>query len=82
MSLTQELAKYRQGARNRIPGDKLAVMDRAGEDLERSGITDKCLKAGDVAPDFVLPNAQSQPVSLAELLAKGPVVLSFYRGGW
>jgi len=82
MSLTEELAKYRAGSRNRIPEDKLSVMDRAIQDLEKSGMADKCLKAGDVAPDFVLPNVQNQPVSLSQLLAKGPVVVSFYRGGW
>jgi hypothetical protein len=82
MSLKEELAKYRQGARNRIPGEKLAIMDRATNDLEQSGIMDRCLRAGDVAPDFVLPNTEKQPIALSELLAKGPVVVSFYRGGW
>ncbi len=37
---------------------------------------------GDQAPDFTLPNAHGQMRSLSELLKKGPVVLSFYRGGW
>lgn len=82
MSLTEELAKYREGSRNRIPGEKLAVMDRAAGELEQSGILDKCLRAGDAAPEFVLPNAENKPISLAGLLAAGPVVLSFYRGGW
>jgi hypothetical protein len=82
MSLTEELAKYREGSRNRIPAEKLSVMDRATLDLAQSGILAKCLKAGDVAPEFVLPNAENKPVALAELLAKGPVIVSFYRGGW
>lgn len=29
-----------------------------------------------------MPNATGQIVSLAEVLTRGPVVLSFYRGGW
>jgi hypothetical protein len=82
MSLKEELAKYRQGARNRIPQEKLVVMDRATNDLEQSGIIDRCFKAGNVAPDFVLPNTENQPISLTGLLAMGPVVVSFYRGGW
>jgi len=36
------------------------------------------LKAGDSAPDFTLPDQDGHPVHLAELLAKGPVLLYFY----
>jgi peroxiredoxin len=44
--------------------------------------TARCQTAGDVAPGFDLPNARGERVALAGLLARGPVVLSFYRGGW
>lgn len=37
---------------------------------------------GQRAPDFELPNAQGETVTLAELLSKGPVVVTFYRGSW
>lgn len=37
---------------------------------------------GAVAPDFSLPDADGEMHSLASYLAKGPVILSFYRGGW
>ena len=40
------------------------------------------LAVGDRAPDFTLPDAVGRPVSLADLLAKGPVVAVFYRGEW
>jgi hypothetical protein len=82
MSLNEDLETRRAISRKHIPSDKLAVMDRAVEDLVRSGLTAACLNEGDTAPDFILPNAAGKPVSLQELLAKGPVVLSFYRGGW
>ena len=82
MSMTEELAERREAARKRIPPDKLSVMDRATADLEKSGITASCLKEGDAAPDFVLPNAVGEWVSLTKMVKNGPVVLSFYRGGW
>ena len=82
MSLTEQLAQRREAARKHIPSDKLSVMDRATNDLERSGITESCLKEGDTAPDFVLQNAVGEWVSLTKLVKDGPVVLSFYRGGW
>lgn len=38
------------------------------------------LTVGDRAPQFALPNARGRLADLAELLAAGPVVLTFYRG--
>ncbi|MBD5771338.1 peroxiredoxin-like family protein [Marinomonas colpomeniae] len=37
---------------------------------------------GDQAPNFELPNQENQATSLADLLEKGPVVVTFYRGSW
>lgn len=34
------------------------------------------------APDFVLPDQDGTPVALADLRARGPVHLVFYRGFW
>jgi peroxiredoxin len=40
------------------------------------------LKVGDKAPVFTLPNQKGQPKGLAELVARGPVLLGFHRGTW
>ena len=40
------------------------------------------LEVGEKTPDFRLPNAAGQDVSLEERLSQGPVVLTFYRGAW
>lgn len=40
------------------------------------------LEVGQKAPDFKLPSADGKSVSLTELLEKGPVVVTFYRGSW
>ncbi len=40
------------------------------------------IKIGMKAPDFTLPNASGEMRSLSEMLKVGPVILSFYRGGW
>jgi peroxiredoxin len=40
------------------------------------------LAVGDEAPDFTLFDAVGASVTLSELLATGPVVLTFYRGEW
>jgi len=40
------------------------------------------VKVGDRAPEFDLENARGRRVGLAGLLARGPLVLTFYRGAW
>ncbi|MCK0157659.1 AhpC/TSA family protein [Cellulophaga sp. F20128] len=40
------------------------------------------IKIGQKAPSFELPNPQGKFISLPALLAKGPVVITFYRGNW
>ena len=82
MSLPNDLAKLREESRKQIPPDQYEVMTAATEKLAKSGIIESALNEGDIAPEFVLPNALGTDVSLSELLKKGPVVLSFYRGGW
>ena len=58
------------------------VMERATAELVASGQAGRALKAGDKAPAFTLNDPDGHPVSSAELLAKGPLVISFYRGVW
>jgi len=40
------------------------------------------LKLAEKAPDFTLPNQDGNLIALNDVLAKGPVVLTFYRGSW
>jgi peroxiredoxin len=58
------------------------VMERATAELIASGQAGRALKAGDKAPVFTLNDPDGRPVSSAELLARGPLVISFYRGVW
>jgi peroxiredoxin len=62
--------------------ERLDAMDRATAALIESGQAQRAKKAGDVAPEFTLNDPNGDPVSSRELLAKGPLVLSFYRGVW
>jgi peroxiredoxin len=61
-----------------------SLAERFGEQQARlAGMTfPNALTVGDRAPQFALPNASGRLVDLAELLAAGPVVLTFYRGAW
>jgi len=50
--------------------------------LMASDVATNAVQLGDRAPDFSLPNAMGGSTRLSDKLATGPVVLSFYRGGW
>ena len=82
MSLEDRLAAMRAASAGRVPPDRQAIMHRATEDLRKSGILDRIVPVGAPAPDFELANHDGRRVSSAELLAGGPMVLSFFRGSW
>ena len=82
MKLQDRLDAFRKDVESKIPKEALAIMHRATGDLRNSGILDHTVKVGDKAPDFILKNTQGQEVGLGQLLEKGPLVLSFYRGRW
>ena len=60
----------------------IEVFHRATEDLRRSGLAERALKTGERAPAFTLNNQDGNSISSAELLAKGPLVITFFRGHW
>lgn len=56
--------------------------ERGIEDVRVSGVLQSAKRVGDKAPNFTLRSAKGDSVTLSTLLAKGPVVLTWYRGGW
>lgn len=61
----------------------LAVSDdHVEEDTEYQTPEQPGLGVHNEAPDIELLDAQGNTVHLADLYAEGPVVLTFYRGGW
>ena len=82
MTLQERLDAMREASKARIPGEAQVVMQRSLDELRASGIMERVARVGQKAPDFTLPNADGQPVHLADLVARGPVVLSYYRGRW
>ena len=64
------------------PPEAVAVLHRVTDELIASGQAGRALQAGDHAPAFTLPDPDGKLVSSQDLLARGPVVLTFYRGAW
>jgi peroxiredoxin len=81
MSLTQILAALRAKYAFLRP-EISRTMERHIEELRTNGALDNVLKRGDPAPQFTLESANGMTVSSTELLRRGPLVVSFYRGKW
>ncbi|MBV8393739.1 MAG: hypothetical protein JOY81_11210 [Alphaproteobacteria bacterium] len=82
MSLEQKLAATRAASAGRIPPASQAIMHRATEDLRKSGILDRIVGVGQRMPAFELDNHDGRRVASDDLLAAGPLVLSWFRGSW
>jgi peroxiredoxin len=81
-TLSEQLAEYRANWRGRVPADRQAQMDRHVAHLAATGIDRAARQVGDRAPPISLLDQHGKMFDVASLLAKGPVVVTFYRGGW
>jgi len=81
-TLNEQIAETVADFMSQLPPDTAAVVSGSFEKLAASDVGKNAILVGDRAADFTLPNATGTPVSLHNLLKHGPVVLSFYRGGW
>jgi cytochrome oxidase Cu insertion factor (SCO1/SenC/PrrC family) len=82
MSLQEQLAEISAAGAKRMPEEVRATMGRATNELRESGLMDRTIKVGDKLPSFTLKNANGEDVSSADLLAKGTLVLTVFRGHW
>lgn len=81
MTLNERLAKWWEETRERAP-EVYAAYTQFVRELKAADISRHSLKRGDQIPAFTLPNAEGRLVHASELLCRGPLVLSFFRGGW
>jgi peroxiredoxin len=79
---TRELEELSREVRATASPERLQANAETIAGLVASGLRESALKEGDVAPEFALPDARGQVIALKALLDRGPVVISFYRGGW
>lgn len=80
--LQDQLDQITENTRTLVQPERLAVIDRAVEELFTSGIEDRILPVGAKIPAFALPDAAGKMVRSEDLLALGPLVISFFRGRW
>jgi peroxiredoxin len=82
MTLQNRLDAFKAEFRAARPAEVSAIMERATAELIASGAAARALKAGDHAPAFTLDAPDGTPTASTDLLAQGPLVVSFYRGVW
>lgn len=82
MSLNEKLDAIRAGSVERIPAEAQLIMHHATDELRASGILAGVTAVGETMPGFSLPSHKGEPVSSPELLAEGPLVVTFFRGFW
>ena len=82
MKLEQELAAFKAEFARTAPTGRAALYEAKIEELRAEFASESAIGVDDPAPDFALPNATAKSVVLKDLLRSGPVVLTFYRGGW
>ena len=78
----KELDEFREKSAQSAPPERIRLYEQGIEEVRKSGVVDRALKVGDRAPDFELPDAAGKKVKLSGLLARGPVIVTWYRGGW
>ncbi|MEH1969552.1 peroxiredoxin-like family protein [Nostoc sp.] len=81
-SLTSLTEAFYQQYLNKEKPEIISIKKQATKELVESGIGKICLQTGDKIPIFSLPNVAGDQVNIVDLLARGPLVISFYRGSW
>lgn len=82
MNLTTQLKEQAGSSAKRHPGEAQTIMHNGIEELKNANFLQNAAKTGDSFPNFKLPNAKGEEVSLSNVLEKGKAVITFYRGGW
>src|SRR5262245_5674820 len=80
-SLDEQLQMFSESVRKRRPEFGGAIR-RAVERLRQSGAGESAPQPGELMPSFILPDETGHMVSLHDLIAKGPLAVTFHRGHW
>lgn len=80
--LNQKIREAIAQFRRELPPELSALIEQGAGEISALDISERALGEGAIAPVFGLANQNGQPRALADYLARGPLVLTFYRGIW
>jgi peroxiredoxin len=81
-TLQNQLDEITAQTRQLVKAERLAVGERAVEELFATGIEERILTVGAQAPEFALNDSKGRLVRSQDMLALGPLVVKFFRGRW
>jgi peroxiredoxin len=81
-TLQDQLDEITANTRKLVQAERLAIGERAVEELFASGIEERILPVSAIAPEFALQDSHGKLVRSRDLLAVGPLVIKFFRGRW
>lgn len=81
-NLNSQLNEKKNAFLEKASAEKIEIYDAGIQEIRDAKIIDNAIQKGDNAIDFSLNNAANESVNLKELLKNGPVILTWYRGGW
>jgi len=81
-TLQDQLDEITAQTRHLVQAERLAVGERAVEELFATGIEERILPVGALAPEFALNDSKGRLVRSQDMLALGPLVVKFFRGRW
>ncbi|MGA9638565.1 peroxiredoxin-like family protein [Flavobacterium sp.] len=82
ISLQETLNNAKEDWEAKAPSEIQEIYAEGINDVIRQQVVLNAKKNDDIAPNFALNNAIGNSVELNDYLKKGPVVLTWYRGGW
>ena len=82
ITLQDQLDEITANTRKLVHAERLAIGERAVEELFATDIEDRILPVGALAPEFELHDATGRTVRSEDMLALGPLVIKFFRGRW
>jgi peroxiredoxin len=80
--LQDQLDEMTANTRQLVQPERLALGERAVSELFSTGIEERILPVGALAPEFTLNDATGRPVRSQDMLALGPLIIKFFRGRW
>jgi peroxiredoxin len=80
--LQDQLDEITANTRHLVQAERLAVGERAVEELFATGIENRILPVGALAPSFALKDSHGKLIRSEDMLELGPLVVKFFRGRW
>lgn len=82
MTLAEQNSELLMSFMNQLPEEQQAIVQQEMGKIMSAGFGKDAIGVGDSAPDFSLIDTSGNDTRLYDILQKGPIVISFYRGGW